>query len=46
MDIAKYFGGMSKKCDLSNKSGNEELSKKLCKGSLDNSACSDDFVNN
>ena len=35
-----------KKRDLSNKSSDEEASKKLCEGSLDNSASSDVSVNN
>ena len=35
-----------KKRDLSNKSSNEEASKKLLEGSLDSSACSDVSVNN
>ena len=46
MEIAKYFERISKKRDLSNKSRDEEASKKLHEGSLDNSACSDVFVNN
>ena len=46
MAIAKYFERISKKCDLSNKSSGKEASKKLREGSLDNSACSDVFVNN
>ena len=46
MEIAKYFRRISKKRDFSNKSSNEKVSKKLCMGSLDNSACSDVFVNN
>ena len=41
MDIAKYFERISKKRDLSNKSSDEEASKKLREGSLDNSDCSD-----
>ena len=46
MEIAKYFERISKKRDLSNKSSDEEASKKLREGSLDNSACSDVSVNN
>ena len=46
MEIAKYFRRISKKRDFSNKSSDEEVSKKLCTGSLDNSACSDVSVNN
>ena len=49
MEIAKYFERISKKCDLSNKSSNEEASKKLrqlISFSLDNSSCSDVSVNN
>ena len=46
MEIAKYFERVSKKRDLSNKSSDEEASKKLREGSLDNSACSDVSVNN
>ena len=38
MEIAKYFERISKKRDLSNNSSDEEASKKLCEGSLDNSA--------
>ena len=41
MEIAKDFEKISKKRDLSNKSSDEEASKKLREGSLDNSACSD-----
>ena len=37
MEIAKYFEKIFKKCDLSNKSSNEEASKKLREGSLDSS---------
>ena len=39
MEIAKYFERIFKQCDLSNKSSNEEASKKLREGSLDNSVC-------
>ena len=46
MEIAKYFERISRKCDLSNKSSDEEASKKLREGSVDNSACSDVSVNN
>ena len=46
MEIAKYFRAISEKRDLSNKSSDEEISKKLHEGSLDNSACSDISVNN
>ena len=46
MEIAKYFERISKKRHLSNKSSNEEASKKLLEGILDNSACSDVSVNN
>ena len=46
MEIAKNFERISKKRDLSNKSSDEEASKKLREGSLDNSACSDVSVNN
>ena len=46
MEIAKYFERISKKRDLSNKSCDEEASKKLREGSLDNSACSDVSVKN
>ena len=45
MEIAKYFERISKKRHLSNKLGDEEASKKLCEGSLDNSTCSDASVN-
>ena len=41
MEIAKYFERISKKRDLSNNSSDEEASKKLHEGSLDNSAVSD-----
>ena len=41
MEVAKYFEKMSKKRDLSNNSSDEEASKKLREGSLDNSAVSD-----
>ena len=41
MEVAKYFEKMSKKRDLSNNSSDEEASKKLPEGSLDNSAVSD-----
>ena len=46
MEIANYFERISKKCDLSNKSSDEEASKKLHEGSLDNSACSEVSANN
>ena len=46
MEIAKYFEKISKKLDLSNNSSDEEASKKLCQGSLDNSAVSDVSANN
>ena len=46
MEIAKYFERISKKRDLSNKSNDEEASKKFREGSLDNSAVSDVSVNN
>ena len=46
MEIAKYFERKLKKRDLSNKSSNKKSSKKLCEGSLDNSACLDVSVNN
>ena len=46
MEIVKNFERISKKLDLSNKWSNEEASKKLREGSLDNSACSDVPVNN
>ena len=46
MEIAKYFEKISKKHDLSNNSSNEEASKKLREGSLDNSAVSDVSANN
>ena len=46
MEIGKCFERISKKRDLSNKSSDEEASKKLREGSLDNSACSDVSVNN
>ena len=36
MEIAKYFERISKQRDLSNKLSNEEASKKLRDGSLDN----------
>ena len=40
MEIAKYFERIyKKKRDLSNKSSDEEASKKLREGSLGNSAC-------
>ena len=45
MKIAKCFERISKKRDLSNKSSDEEASKKLCEGSLDNSAVSDSSAN-
>ena len=41
MEVAKYFEKMSKKRDLSNNSSDEEASKELREGSLDNSAVSD-----
>ena len=43
LNILKEY---QKKRDLSNKSSDEEASKKLRKGSLDNSACSDVSINN
>ena len=46
MEIAKYFEGISKKLVLSNNSNDEEASKKLREGSLDNSAVSDLSANN
>ena len=46
MEIAKYFERMSEKRDLGNKSSDEEASRKLRQGSLDNSACSNVSVNN
>ena len=46
MEIAKYFERISKKRDLSNNSSDEEASKKLREGSLDNSAVSDVSANN
>ena len=46
MEIAKYFERISKKRDLSNKSSNEEASRKLHEGSLDSSAVSDVSANN
>ena len=46
MEIAKYFERISKKRDLSNNSSDEEASKKLREGSLDNSAVSDISANN
>ena len=46
MEIAKYFEKISKKRDLSNNSRDEEASKKLRDGSLDNSAVSDVSANN
>ena len=46
MEIAKYFERISKKCDLSNNSSDEEASKKLREGILDNSALSDVSENN
>ena len=46
MEIGKYFERISKKCDLCNKSNDEVASKKLCEGSLANSACSDVSANN
>ena len=46
IEIVKYFTKISKQRDLSNNSIDEEASKKLCEGSLDNSACSDVSVNN
>ena len=46
MEIAKYFERISKKSDLSNKSSDQEASKKHREGSLNNSACSDLSVNN
>ena len=45
MEIAKHFERMSKKRDLSNNSSDEEASKKLPEGSLDNSAVSDVSAN-
>ena len=45
MEIAKYFERISKKRNLSINSSNE-ASKKLCEGSLDNSAVSDLSANN
>ena len=45
MEIAKYFERTSKNRDLSNKSSDQEASKKLREGSLDNSTCSDVSVN-
>ena len=46
MEIAKYFGRISKKRDLSNNSSDQEASKKLREGSLDYSAVSDISANN
>ena len=46
IEIVKYFTKISKQRDLSNNSIDEEASKKLCEGSLDNSACSHVYVNN
>ena len=46
MELLNIFERMSKKRDLSNKSSDEEASKKFCKSSLKNSACSDVSVNN
>ena len=46
MEIAKNFERISKKRDLSNKSSDEEASKILRKGGLDNSVCSDVYLNN
>ena len=45
MEIAKHFERMSKKRDLSNNSSDEEASKKLPEGNLDNSAVSDVSAN-
>ena len=46
MEIAECFERISKKRDLSNNSSDEEASKKLREGSLDNSAVSDVSANN
>ena len=46
MEIAKYFEKTSRKRDLGNNSSNEEASKKLREGSLDNSTVSDVSANN
>ena len=46
MEIVKYFERISKKRDLSNNLCDEESSKKLREGSLDNSAVSDVSANN
>ena len=46
MEIAKYFEKISKKRDSSNNSSDEEASKKLPEGSIDNSAVSDVSANN
>ena len=44
--MLEYFERISEKHDLSNKSSDEKASKKLRRGILDNSACSDVSGNN
>ena len=46
MEIVKYFEKISKILDLRNNLCDEESSKKLREGSLDNSALSDVSANN